>query len=480
MKKTQNKLLKYLLPILLIFIVVYIILIIKSQKTSSGKFFIEPINIEKEVFHEVKVKELSKLPADKTKDALSVSLKGSWSLLFDDSDKKLSAELPGDVHSALLKAGVIPEPFEQANEELVQWVGEKDWVYTREFDIHSEMMDYDSIFLNLGTVDTFSQIYINGQFVGDTANMFRRYRFEIKPFLKIGSNSIKIKLLSSVKKAQEQALAQAYPVPYSSNNKIPHMNLIRKVQCHAGWDWGICLAVTGIYGDISINAVNFARLEHVYTEQIHSKNSCKLKITAEVMASMDGETDFSLSIDNQKKSFRVNLKKGLNKINSELVIDNPRLWWPVGYGEQPLYLLEVKTAGQKITKKLGLRKLEVINKALQEGQGKGLTVRINDIDVFCKGANWIPVDAIPGRQTDEVYENLLSSAVDANMNMIRVWGGGQYEKDIFYRLCDEKGILVWQDLMFACSQYPATDEFILLIMNLLKMFIKNYFTRQNV
>lgn len=466
MKKTaterKNKLLKYLVTILGLCLIAYAMLLVYWHKYQSKKvsYSFAPLAIEKEIFNEIKVEESVAVPTPETKKSVCISLKGTWSLFQENTDRKINAALPGDVHSALINAGMIPDPYFKKNEILVQWVGDRDWVYQREFQVDPEMLDYDSIYLNLDSVDTFSRIFINGQIAGNTENMFRRYRFEIKPFLKVGTNTIAIKLFSPVKKARELALFQGYPVPYSTNNQIPYMNLIRKVQCHAGWDWGICLAVSGIYGDISINTVNLARLEQIYTEQIHDINGCKLKITTELMAQKDGETDFAISIDGQELRSIVKVKKGLNKVLSEILIKKPRLWWPVGYGDQPLYDLKVETSGQEINKKIGLRKLEIINEPTFEGQGKGLTFRINGVDVFCKGANWIPVDALPSRQTSKVYENLLDSAVEANMNMLRVWGGGKYEKDIFYQLCDEKGILVWQDLMFACSLYPADNNFI--------------------
>lgn len=459
-KKSKHKFLKFLLPLLLGCLVVFIFLLIKQPADNPGFELLKPMKIEKAVFNEALV-ETSKAPDQPEQlNAFVLSLEGEWKLSPNNPKKVLKAKLPGDVHSALIKQGVIPDPYVGKNEELVQWVGEQDWVYSREFDVSPEMLEYDSVYLNLSMVDTFANVYINEQLAGDTANMFRRYRFEIKPFLKPGKNSIKILLFSPVKIAEAKSLAQDYPVPYSSNNLIPHMNLIRKVQCHAGWDWGVCLLVMGVYGDLSIHGVNYARLEHVYTEQIHTKDACTVKVTAEIMALKDVDTYFNVKIGDQEKHARVKLRKGLNKVNSEIHIANPRLWWPVGYGEQPLYEMEIKTAGQKVKKKIGLRKLEVVNEAPFAGQGKGLVFRINGVDVFCKGANWIPVDGLPERQTEEVYRDLLDSAVDANMNMLRVWGGGQYEKDIFYRLCDEKGILVWQDLMFACSLYPADNEFI--------------------
>lgn len=459
-EKSPNQLLKFLLFLLTVCLIVYIFVLLNEPNEEPKQVLLNPVKIEKDSFHIVKVTDKDENLEPLQPDEISLSLNGEWSLASSDASKRLSAELPGDVHSALIKNGIIPDPYMGNNEELVQWVGKSDWVYSREFSVTPEMLKYNSVFLDLTEVDTFARIFINGKLVGDTENMFRRYRFDVKSLLKPGRNTIKIILFSPERKAKEKSLVQKYPVPYSYNNKVPYMNLIRKVQCHAGWDWGICLLAMGIYGDISLQSVDQCRLEHVYTEQFHSQDAVNVRITAEVLSFHDGETAFTVKLGSQVKKMQVKLKKGLNKIHAEITMEKPVLWWPAGYGKQHLYDLEVTISGQKIQRKIGLRKLEIINEAPADGQGRGLVFRINGVDVFCKGANWIPVDGLPALQTEKVYRDLIDSAVDANMNMLRVWGGGQYEKDIFYRLCDEKGILVWQDLMFSCSLYPADEKFI--------------------
>ncbi len=464
--KNDRKSLKYLLPLLALVAIAYAsLLILERGMRKPNVFELEPFTIVHEQFHQPSVSRIGE-PAEESPKAAkpasyTIPLDGEWMLRQEGSDKQLPAKVPGDVYSALLDAGVIPDPNYDMNELKVQWVAEKDWEYATKFHIPQQIIDSDSVSLSLQSVDTFAKIFVNDSPAGKTSNMFRKYSLEIKHLLKTGENHLRIKISSPVAKAKEAEAEQPYFVPYTTNNKIPYMNLIRKVQSHAGWDWGICLPVSGIYEIPVILAANSARIEHVYTDQTHNPDgSCSLGVTAEILAFKDITTELSVSFDGSTHAYTVALKKGLNKVHKRVQVESPRLWWPAGYGAQELYDLEVSVAGHTVKKTIGLRKLEVVNKPMHPGDGKGLVFRINDTDIFCKGANWIPVDALPQRHTTETYTYLIQSALDANMNMLRVWGGGQYERDIFYQLCDSKGILVWQDLMFSCSLYPSHDSFI--------------------
>lgn len=388
-----------------------------------------------------------------------INLLGIWNVC--DTDKTFSFELetPGDVYSGLIKANLIPDPYFGQNENDVQQLQEKDWILSRSFEVDQNLLKFSSVYLNVERIDTFSEIKINNTTVGLTENMFKRYRFQVKSLLKPGTNTIQIKVSSAVTIAAQKAAELPYPVPFSeSNNKVPYMNTIRKVQCHAGWDWGPCLMVSGIYDDISINGVDTARIEHVYSDQKFINGGCQLTVTSELLADVAGEVDLGIAIENRKINKTISLNKGLNTAVSEVFIKDPQLWWPAGYGDQYLYNLEVKVSGQSLNRKIGLRTIELINE--NDDVGTSMTFRVNGVDIFCKGANWIPSDALPSRQSYEVYDQLLEDAKMANFNMVRVWGGGQYEYDYFYDLCDQKGLMVWHDLMFACSQYPSTDTFL--------------------
>lgn len=388
-----------------------------------------------------------------------IDLRGEWQLGKCGSKDRIAAKVPGDTHSALLAAGRIPDPYYGMNELDVQWVGREDWAYSRSFEVDAELLQAKSVFLNCESLDTVAKVFINGKLAGESDNMFARRRFEVKPLLRKGRNEIEVRIKSPEREAAERAKALPYPVPHGANPvQSMHRNLVRKVQCHSGWDWGPCLMVSGIYGEIFLQAVEAGRIEHVYSLQRHSKGLCAVDVFCEIVSPEGGETELEVSLGEVKSVRRVKLSPGMNKVSSTLAIKSPKLWWPNGYGEQNLYKLRVKACGDLVEKSLGLRSLEQVNK--EDKDGLSMFFRVNGVDVFSKGADWIPCDALPQRQTVEAIDGLLSSAAKTGMNMIRVWGGGQYECDEFYELCDRKGLMVWQDFMFACSLYPADKGFL--------------------
>ncbi|MBP5232379.1 MAG: glycoside hydrolase family 2 protein [Planctomycetes bacterium] len=320
--------------------------------------------------------------------------------------------------------------------------------------------------LLLSAVDTFATVYVNDVEVGRTDNMFREYRFPVRHALREGKNRLRIAIASPVASAKAEAAKLPFVLPKNGNNAVPYMNAIRKVQCHAGWDWGICLPVSGIYAAPVLEAHPGVYLQSLNATQIHEDGKVKLTVTAEIFSKRQqsvGGWTFALRDGKRVRLSNViccpSLKPGNNVESATFEIENPKLWFPNGYGEQPLYQVSFKnrTLG-KFTRRVGLRTVEVVSEP--DAVGRGLHFRVNGVDVFAKGANWIPVDALPQRQTPDAYARLLTAARDCHMNMIRVWGGGQYEKDCFYDLCDELGLLVWQDCMFACAVYPGTPEFI--------------------
>lgn len=389
---------------------------------------------------------------------MKIELAGKWKLSNKPKKIAIDAILPGDNYTSLLEAKKIVDPYFGKNELEVQWVADTDWVYERNFHLSEAFLSFSQIQLHLFEVDTFAKVYINNQLVSSSDNMFYPVEVNVKHALKVGLNHISIHFASPVVEAANLAKKQPLYIPWATNNTSPFMNLIRKVQCHAGWDWGISLVPSGVYGKMELVGYEDFKLETITTAQEHSKNKCKLTIFVEVESTTTLEKEIVIRIEKNEFRKPITLEKGENKFEFVFDIDHPQLWYPSGYGEQPLYQLKVNIDGQAIAKKIGLRKLEVINE--KDSIGKSLKFRVNDIDIFCKGANWIPADAFPSRQTPEVIRKLLEDAKAANMNMLRVWGGGQYEKDFFYEICDELGLLVWQDLMFSCSLYPSTKEFI--------------------
>ena len=397
--------------------------------------------------------------------ANTLSLAGEWSVRQADGDKPaIPMQIPGDVHSALLAAKLIPDPYYGRNENEVQWVGEKDWIVERSFDVPDSLLAKKSVCLRLEHVDTFCTVSINGQKVGETGNRFRRYDFEVKKFLKPGKNTISGYFKSSVKVANDRALKQPFPVPIVDNSMYKNINLIRKPACNGGWDWGIALMVSGFDGKTELIGTDVARVDYVFCDQKHQPGRCDVTVTADVTSPEGGSTTLTVALGDAKAEVPVTLAAGANRVSAKVSVEKPRLWWPNGSGEQALYDLAVTVGDGAFARKLGLRTIEVINKPdagdMSEKPGMSMTFRVNGVDLYCKGADWIPCDAMTARQTPERYRDLLGSAQAANMNMLRLWGGGQFEDDAFYSTCDEMGLLVWHDFMFSCSLYPSDRAFL--------------------
>jgi beta-mannosidase len=389
----------------------------------------------------------------------TIDLAGAWQLTRVSTGERFAAAVPGDTHSALLAAGAIPDPGAGMNELAVQWVGREDWEYSRAVRIDAALLREEDVFLTCECLDTLAEIRVNGRLAGRADNAFVRWRFDVKRLLRPGSNTIGILFRSAEKAARAAAGRLPYPVPHVIYPvQSPHRNLVRKVQCHAGWDWGPCLMASGIEGAISIGATSAVRIDYLFAEQEHSGSRCRVRVFAECTAARAGDYPFAVTLGDAAVRATVRLLQGANRPWVDLVVKDPRLWWPNGYGEQPLYDLEVTLGDDTSRTRLGLRTIELVNR--HDAKGLSMTFRVNGVPVFCKGANWIPCDALPQRQDRQRIQGLLASARSAHMNMLRVWGGGRYESDDFYDLCDEMGLLVWQDMMFSCALYPADPAFL--------------------
>lgn len=325
-------------------------------------------------------------------------------------------------------------------------------VVSRSLEVPASMLKAEAVYLRASDVDTFCDISVNGHYVGSTSNYFRRWEWDVKPFLRVGENELQ-GVFQDARAVSEQKNAElAYPVPMSGVGFVPHLNLIRKPQYHGGWDWGPECMYTGFAGNLELIPVNVARLDYLTCTQDHSvKGKCTVTLKAEVTSPKGGATLISFTCGKKTKKVKVTLQPGVNTVTQSFVINRPRLWWPAGMGEQYLYDIAVSADGQKLAKKMGLRTIEV---------GENLAFKVNGRSVFAKGANWIPCETNPALETRERYLDLLTSARDAHMNMLRLWGGGKFEKEDFYEICDSLGLLIWHDFMFACGMYPATPEFL--------------------
>lgn len=392
-----------------------------------------------------------------------LSLNGKWQLSQSDKTEFIKAEVPGCVHTDLINAGEIEDPFYRNNEEKVMWIGESDWDYSKKFNVDEEFLKNKRIYLSAEGLDTLSDIYINDRKIASTNNMYRRWEFEIKEHLKAGENEIKIHFdspLPYLRKKNEEFHVPAWSV---GDHRLHGGGWLRKQPSNFGWDWGPMLVTMGIWKDIELIALDTARIEEVYVRQEHSDSRVELDIdlNCEKVAAEDLEVEVNFSYKNESVYNNKFMIEG-EKAKIEFDVDNPRLWWPNGMGEQHLYDLEIKifnSEGDELDKdhkKIGLRELELITEDDQWGQS--FKFAANGVEFFAKGANWIPADAFVSRIEREDYKNLLESAAEANMNMLRVWGGGLYESDDFYEICDRLGIAVWQDFIFACGTYPSFDD----------------------
>ncbi|MCL8537419.1 glycoside hydrolase family 2 protein [Chryseobacterium gallinarum] len=378
----------------------------------------------------------------------------SWQFKHSKENKWLSAKVPGTVHLDLMNNNIIQDPFKDENEKKAQWIENEDWDYQVSFSISSKELKNDHVNLVFNGLDTFSEIYLNGKLLRKTGNMFRKWEVPVKQYLRPGDNLLQIKFKSAVNTGKELAKKVPFTMPESPRS------FVRKAQYQFGWDWGPRLVTAGIWKDVKLEFWNRAKFENIKIEQksISDKNA-DLNIHTSILADKEGK--YTVVINN--KSNTVQLKKGHNKISIPFAIQNPKLWQPNGWGEAHLYDMRfsLKKDSQTLsdeTMKIGLRTVELVQE--KDEKGKSFYFKVNGNPLYIKGTNWIPADSFSPRITKEKYQKLIKDSKEANMNMIRIWGGGIYEDDEFYKACDENGILVWQDFMFAGSFYPADEAFL--------------------
>jgi beta-mannosidase len=415
---------------------------------------------------------------------LSLPLDGQWLVRAGRSDgtlpdtvagKVIAATVPGCIHTDLLAADLIPDPYIEQNELLLSWVGQTDWIFISEFEAG---VDVDAIpvrELVFDGLDTMAEIWLNGHLAGKANNMHHPWRFEVSNMLISGTNHLEVMFFSN----ERAALAEAERLgDLPRVRRLPY-NFIRKMACNYSWDWGPELVTCGIWRSARLECHYGSRIDMVRPLVVAGDESKDLKgeedtdwehpVRAQIDVYVDGDGLDGKQVDVVLRDLEgtpVAKASGLATEAVSLAVDRPRLWWPQGHGEQPLYSLEVAlqvplpdgyTGIDHWEGHIGLRKVHLDTSP--DEIGSAFAFQINNKSIFILGANWIPDDVFLTRVTKERYRFRLQQAVDAGVNLLRVWGGGIYESDVFYDLCDEMGILVWQDFAFACACYPEEDPF---------------------
>ena len=379
--------------------------------------------------------------------------RAKW-MFRDCSDQNwFAAKVPGCVHQDLRRNREIPDPFWGTNELDLQWIEDRDWEYRTEFKVSSKLRAEAVIELSAEGLDTLAKITLNGEEVGRTENMFTPYRWNVKQLLREGTNELTIRFAATGTYLRTQHAGHTFK---EFNDPVGHSNRIRKEQCQFGWDWGPRFVTAGIWQPIGLEAWSANRLQSVRIEQSHAVNGEVTVTLAPELEREDGAMNCRWVLSHQGQT----LERGEGV---SIKVRKAKLWWPAGHGDQPLYDLEVEVIdgpGALIgtwSERIGLRTIEL--DLSEDKRGEKFQFVVNGRAIFAKGANWIPAHSFVAGSKRADYERDLRSAVEANMNMVRVWGGGIYETEEFYDVCDELGLLVWQDFAFACTLYPVNEAF---------------------
>jgi beta-mannosidase len=389
----------------------------------------------------------------------------NWKMRKANGREWLPARVPGSVYSDLLLNKQMEDPFWRDNEDRAFALLENDYEYRTEFSVSPKLLSMDSILLRCEGLDTLAEITVNNVQVASTNNMHRTWEFDVSGILKKDKNSLVVVFHSPINFVRE---AHKKIRVDGSSHCLEGFPQLRKAHCMFGWDWGPRLPDAGIWRDISLIGIRTARIDNVYITQKHKRESVELDISVEVEMAAElprvrqntqgAELSWKLIITDPKgKSVEY------HKSNRRVIIENPELWWPNGYGSQPLYtvkLILLNHKGKEIDtweRRIGLRTMTV--RRQKDRWGESFATEVNGLAIFAMGADYIPEDNILSRTNPKRSRKLLEQCAIANFNTIRVWGGGYYPPDYFFDICDELGLVVWQDFMFACAVYDLTDEF---------------------
>ncbi|MET3942657.1 beta-mannosidase [Paenibacillus sp. PvP094] len=395
----------------------------------------------------------------------------NWTFKACEDQEWLPAQVPGCVHTDLLKLDKIPDPFYGTNEKEIQWIDKKDWEYRTVFDINEDLLSQEHLEIVFDGLDTYADVYVNDQHVLSADNMFRVWNVDVKSIVKASGNVLRIRFRSPIQEDLPKLEKLGYALP-ASNDQSDVGGLgdkrvsifARKAPYHYGWDWGPRFVTSGIWREARLEGWSEVKINDVFIRQNEvTASAASLTAIVEVETFNPIETIIRIGTDGQTWEQAASLQAGVQTIEIPVSINEPKLWWSRGLGDPHMYsfVTEVLKGEQVVadsTVKTGLRSIRLVRD--KDEAGASFYFELNGVAVFAKGANHIPNDSFITEITAERYRHEIVSAAESNMNMLRVWGGGIYEEDVFYELCDEYGLLVWQDFMFACSMYPGDEAFL--------------------
>jgi beta-mannosidase len=386
--------------------------------------------------------------------------KEKWQFKNTKETEWLKAKVPGTFHTDLLNLKKIPDPYLANNESALQYLENENWDYKTNFIITTAELDNEHIDLQFDGLDTYAKVFVNDSLVLEANNMFRTWIIDIKKGLHVGKNTIYIQFESAVNKAKLEVAKLPYTLP--GDEKV----FVRKAQYQFGWDWGPRFVTCGIGKDVKLKFWNQAKINNIqFIQKSLTSTKAFVEFKLQIKSSLDDIFQIKVLDNNAVKVFdmNVNLQSGSNSIKLAIEIKDPKLWWTHNLGEQNLYNYAFKLTNSKrfvdsASVTFGLRTIELMQE--KDSIGQSFYFKLNGVPIFAKGANYIPEDNFLPRVNLAKTKELIKNAKASNINMLRVWGGGVYGSNDFYKLCNQNGILVWQDFMFACAMYPANNEFL--------------------
>ncbi|MDR0938595.1 MAG: glycoside hydrolase family 2 protein [Mediterranea sp.] len=401
----------------------------------------------------------------------TLSLNAGWEFSRAAKERWLPAVVPGTVHQDLLRHQELPNPFFGTNEQKIQWVENEDWEYRTTFVVTPDQLARDAAELTFEGLDTYADVYLNGASLLKADNMFVGYTVPVKELLRVGENRLHIYFRSPIKQTLPQYASNGFDYPADNDRGDKHLSVFsRKAPYSYGWDWGIRMVTCGVWRPVTLRFFDVATIDDYYVKQLSLADlrahlSHELEVRNVLPHPVEAELRLICSLRGEERATggtKVTLRPGTNRVVVPMDIASPERWMPNGWGEPTLYNMSARltvdgkpVAGQ--ARRVGLRTVRVVNE--KDKDGESFYFEVNGVPLFAKGANYIPQDAMLPAVTTERYQTLFRDIREANMNMIRVWGGGTYEDNRFYDLADENGILIWQDFMFACAPYPSDTSF---------------------